>query len=91
MKLQMKYWYNKVHIIFIWIQSQIKFGLYIIQTLDININGHNIRRYTYRKTREIWWDLHKSKLDKLQVPELEGCKNTENGYNVMTKLKQFKQ
>ena len=31
-----------------------KFGsLYIIQTLNINISGHNIRRYTYRKTREI--------------------------------------
>ena len=61
----------KVHI---WIQSQIWIVHYIIQTLNINTNGHNIRRYTYRKTREIWWDLHKCKLDKLQVPELEGCR-----------------
>ena len=36
-----------------------KFGLYIIQTLTINISGHNIRRYTYKKTRDIWWNLHK--------------------------------
>ena len=28
----------------------------------------NIKQIQFKEVREIWWGLHKSKLDKLQVP-----------------------